>query len=152
MNLGKTSVSVAVKQEPFEAIDLQPFLDPHRTLCSFEVVTSKHMGVSRSLPDWLSAGTDPSLRDTEVRIYSISSVEIPMLLGRRIRSPLQGLWWSLRLSRGTLRSSQALELRTGAVPPGGMIWMHSMRKRRVRGKMKLKALKRLNQRMRQRST
>ncbi len=143
-----------VKQEPFEAIDLQPFLDQHRTLCSFEVVTSKHMGVSRSLPDWLSAGTDPSLRDTEVRIYSISSVEIqlPMLLGRGIKSPLQDLWRSLRLSRGTLRSSQALELHKGAVPLGGMIWMHSMRKRRAKGRMKLKALKRLNQRIRQRST
>src|SRR5882757_9137709 len=131
MNLGKTSVSMAVKQEPFEAIDLQPFLDPHRTLCSFKVVTSKHMGVSRSLPDWLSAGTDPSLRDTEVRISSISPVEIPliMLLDRRIRSPLQGLWRSLRLSRGTLRSSQALEPRKGVVPLGGVIWMHSMRKR-----------------------
>lgn len=69
MNLGKTSVSVIVKRRPFGGIDLEPFLDPHRTLGSFEVVTSKHMGVSRSLPDWLSAGTDPSLRDTEVRIY-----------------------------------------------------------------------------------
>jgi len=67
-NLGKISVSMTIKQEPFEVVDLQPFLDPHRTLGSFEAATSKHMGVSRSLPDWLSAGTDPSLRDTEVRI------------------------------------------------------------------------------------
>jgi hypothetical protein len=71
MKLGKASVSMTVKQEPFGAIDPQLFLDPQRTLGSLEAVTSKHMGVSRSLPDWLSAGTDPSLRDTEVGICFI---------------------------------------------------------------------------------
>jgi len=64
-------ILVSIKQEPFGAIDLQPSLDPHRTLGSLETVTSKHMGVSRGLPDWLSAGTDPSLRDTEVGIRFI---------------------------------------------------------------------------------
>lgn len=123
MKVTKTSVSTAAKQQPRGAVNLQLFLDPRRALGSLEAVTSKHMGVSRSLPDCLSAGTDPSLRDTEVRLYYASHVEIRLtvLLGRRIGSPLRGLWRSPRLSKGALRSSQALERRKGTAPLGGMI-------------------------------
>jgi hypothetical protein len=71
MKPSKPLVRMPTKQEPLGTVNLWSSLDPHRTLGSLEAVTSKHMGVSRSLPDWLGAGTDPSLRDTEVRIYYV---------------------------------------------------------------------------------